>query len=171
MKKEGYFIIIGGHPGVGKTTLARSLKQFLSCIVISRDDIFRRLFENPNPHSTEHKQKAFKECLRQCKNILVKNETAVLDMPFSRNTEIEAARRLSKLLHKPWRFVYLKCTDEVANQRIRKQKLHLVKPELRINTRTEPLPEDVELMVVDSTPPLKQYINQVLNYIDSSTLL
>lgn len=154
-------IAIGGRPGSGKTTLANTLAAKFKYSVISRDDVFSQLFDLPNPHSSEHKLLAFKECLRRTKDSVQKGGVAILDLPFSRNSEIFAVFKLSRALNTEIRFFYLQCPEAIARQRIHRQKYHLVKPELRINTRTEPLPLRHPLIIIDSSPPLQQYLQAV----------
>lgn len=163
---KGKFICIGGRPGSGKTTLSQKIQQTINAKVISRDDVFRKLFIKPNPHSTEHKSLAFKECLRLAKLYSgQKRYPVILDMPFSRNDEIFNTYFLAKEIDAKWIFIYLKCPEYVARQRILKQKNHLVIPQLRINTRTEPLPKRVKIKILDSSKNIEAYLGKALKHI------
>jgi len=163
---KGKFVCIGGRPGSGKTTLSQKIQQITNAKVISRDNVFRKLFKKPNPHSTEHKSLAFKECLRLVKlSSRQKEYLVILDMPFSRNDEIIGAYHLAKEIDAKWIFIYLKCPEYIARLRILKQKDHLVIPQRRINTRTEPLPKSVNIRILDSSKNIETYLGKVLKHI------
>ncbi len=157
-------IAIGGRPGAGKTTLSLLLKRRLSCNLVSRDSVFRKLFEHPNPHSVEHKILAFNECLRLAE-LHLPGETVILDLPFSRNNEIETVNNLAKKIKDKLRFIYLECSERVANSRIKKQYDHLVAPDLRINTRTEALPKNIPILRINSSGPIKNWGAKAVEYV------
>jgi aminoglycoside phosphotransferase family enzyme/predicted kinase len=124
-------VLVGGLPGTGKSTLARSLAERVGFAVI-RSDVVRKELAGAAGHSPasfdegiytpEWTERTYAECLRRAESLLFEGGRVIIDATFreekTRRTFLEAAGR--------WRVpgVMLQCRTESAIAQARLEKRH-----------------------------------------------
>lgn len=100
------FILVGGGPGTGKTTLANALGQQFGCAVLSSDVIRKDLarvertehyLAEPDLgiYQADHTERTYDELLRQADLLLRNGETVVLDASWTHECQRGKARTLA----------------------------------------------------------------------------
>lgn len=96
MNEEQTLLLIRGLPGSGKTTLTKSLREF---VPVSADDYFYNLGGGEYEFDASHLGKAHQMCQRMTKAALVNGESVAVHNTFSQSWEakpyFEMARELN----------------------------------------------------------------------------
>ena len=112
---------ISGLPGTGKTHLAKQIEAQTGAIRLSRDEIRAQLSPSPT-YSEAEKAETFEFMLLVAGYELAQGSDVILEgMPFSRQSERDAARNLASKAGAELELVYCVCPEEVALERIAAQ--------------------------------------------------
>ncbi len=158
-------LAIAGYPGTGKTTLAKRLEQEMTYFRLTRDDIIQVLFRHFDFGSLEQKAAVYQRMLSHAEIALNTGRNVVLDMPFTRNEEIELAQSLASRLNVQFKVVYLECPEHIRIERVYSQTDHPVSVALRSQPRTSNVPAGCK--VIDTTLPIEVCVAECLDYLRS----
>ncbi len=111
--------LLFGHPGSGKTTLAKRLERELRAVRFTPDEWMARLFgEDPPADTFADRAAAIQQMMqplwRQC---LVAGADVVLDYGFWRRSERDAARAIAQHVGATAALVALACPEAEARRR------------------------------------------------------
>jgi aminoglycoside phosphotransferase family enzyme/predicted kinase len=121
-------VLVGGGPGTGKTTLARSLAEQLGAQVISTDDVrddLRRdgvitgdlgVFE-AGLYTPENVAAVYREVLRRAHSLLAGGQSVILDGTWRDAAQRERARALAETAHVALR--EMACTSSLSEAQTR----------------------------------------------------
>lgn len=122
----GKLILLAGLPGTGKSTIGKNIEK-KGVIYLARDDLIGKLFNPVINSSKEQKQITSQTMLSLAEYCLNQNKDVMLDMPFSKLSEITAAKDLAVKTKSKLIILKFECSDDLALSRIRKQKQHSAK--------------------------------------------
>lgn len=172
-----YLIVICGHSGSGKSTIAEALAECLGIVSLSTDFVRQGLVEagkipadtHAGKYSPIHQEAVYQDMFLQANEILGQRGSVILDGTFltaSRKTEAVqlAAKRQARLL-----FVHCECPAEIATQRIAARlatgsSLSEARPELvaaQLAMEAE-VPFKGRTVRCDTTRPVKVLLAQIL---------
>jgi predicted kinase len=113
---------LAGLPGVGKSTLARSLAARFDAYVLDKDDIRDAIFPAAErDYSDEQNELATRVMLMVAEYVLKRDPTkrVILDgKPFSRQDQRDEARRVAERSRTPFRLIHCVAADEVVRRRL-----------------------------------------------------
>ncbi len=117
-------IAMAGLPGTGKSTLAQSIAQAVSGIVLNKDIVRAALFP-PDliEYSTEQDDFCMSILFQVATYMLQKNpqQYTILDgRTFSRHYQVRAIVELAEQLQTPLKVIECVCSDETAYKRLAK---------------------------------------------------
>jgi aminoglycoside phosphotransferase family enzyme/predicted kinase len=116
-------LLIGGLPGAGKSTLARSLAELAGFTVLRTDVIRKELAAQQGKtgdalYSPEMTEQTYAECLRRSEDLLFHGQRVIIDASFreeaNRRRFLDAARRLGV----PAAFLVCLVSPDVARHRL-----------------------------------------------------
>ncbi len=113
-------VVVSGLPGTGKTTVAGKLAEELEAVVLSTDEIRKRVLRELG-YSERKKKKVYDEMLRIARDQLGKDRNAILDGTFFQKKWRQKAFKLGKEGSHPVFLVEVICPEEVVKQRIEKR--------------------------------------------------
>jgi predicted kinase len=113
---EVRLVLVGGAPGTGKTTLARTLASQLDAEVLSSDDVRQELSQRER-YTAKAKQETYRELLSRAENALAHGRSVVADATWPTESLRELARTLGRSTAA--RIVELECRlpNELAARR------------------------------------------------------
>ena len=121
------FVLVSGHPGSGKTTLARDLAPLLGLPLIDKDDILERLFEAKGVGDAEWRRRLSRESDALLQTEAGQSTGAVLTsfwrlpgMPPDSGTSTEWLFDLSEIIVT----VRCVCPAEIAAERFTRRTRH-----------------------------------------------
>jgi len=114
-------IIITGLPGVGKTTLAKSLAPLVNGQVLSTDKIRKELFSNPTYSQLEQRE-VFDAMISAAKNLTSSGTNCILDATFNREQSRTEVKNKLGLTDDQFHVIECICQEEVAISRLESRK-------------------------------------------------
>jgi predicted kinase len=111
-------VVVCGLPGVGKTTVARTIADRLGARLVRTDVVRKDLF--PDPEYTDAEERAvYTELLQRGGEALDEGRPAVLDGTFHDASYREHASDLAAEYDASIRFVHVVCEEATVEKRIR----------------------------------------------------
>ena len=157
------FVVVGGVPGSGKTTLARPLARELRLPLVSKDTIKEALFDVLGTGDLEWSRRLGQAAHRVMYAIAAESQGAVLESHFWRGLAEDDLRALGS----PMIQVYCRCPLDLAADRYRQRATsadrhpgHLPEHQAEEVTKAwrekepQPLDLDGELIEVDTSKPV-----------------
>ena len=167
------WVLLGGLPGTGKSTLARSIAERLGAAVLDKDRVRSALFPGPLTDYTPQQDELCVRAMLEAAAYLTERgrvEYILFDgRTFSRKVHIEDVLLAAGRAGARWRLVHVKCADAVAEERLaRNDPGHPAKnrdPALyrRIQQQFEPIPQ--AKLEVDTTAGTDAVVTVVEAYI------
>lgn len=92
------FVVVGGEPGTGKSTLARELGERLGAVVLRTDEVRQQVAPAAGPDRYEPTAvlATYQELLAEARRLVVLGEHVVLDATWTRPELRERARQLAE---------------------------------------------------------------------------
>ena len=163
-------ILFRGLPGTGKTTLIRELSKNADVIVLSRDELRKKMFKKPRYSETE-KDHIDKIIYSAAHSYLHAGANVIIDgMCFTTREKLDVFVHLAVTYAFPWRLVECDCASETAVKRIQQDNAKTKHPaqdrtadlywQLRENFETVPYPKlqvDTELPIENNVAKCQQY--------------
>jgi len=114
-------IIITGLPGVGKTTLAKSLAPLVNGQVLSTDKIRKELFPSPTYSQLEQRE-VFDAMISAAKDLTNAGTNCILDATFNREqSRVEVKNKLG-LTDNQFHIIECICQEDLAMSRLESRK-------------------------------------------------
>lgn len=145
-------IIICGLPGVGKSTLAKSLAPMINATILSSDKIRKELFPNPTYSSFERKL-VYDIMIMLAKYLNDVKSNCILDATFNReDSRLEIKEKL-RLDDKQFHIVECFCPEEVVRSRLNSRKNDYSDATIEVYQKMKKIyePVKVEHIMVDTT--------------------
>jgi adenylylsulfate kinase len=154
-------ILMAGLPGTGKSTLARALTADLGGTTLNKDEIRAALFA---PRDVEYSSEQDEFCMRVMLKVagyLFRKDPGrkvFLDgRTFSRRYQLDRATGYAQALGQPWRILECVCSDELAKNRLERDRTHLAANRdfnlyLQVKARFEEI--TLPKTIIDTTQPL-----------------
>ena len=115
-------IVMAGLPGTGKTTLARSLAERLSGIVLNKDEIRSALFPAADiEYSTEQDDFCMEIMLQTAAYLLRRNPERVVFLdgrPFAKRSQLDSVLQRTRGMHQKWCILECACSETTARKRL-----------------------------------------------------
>lgn len=112
-------VLVGGLPGVGKTTLARALGAELGWTVLSTDVIRRREIVDQDRYAPQAVATVYGELFREARDQLRRGQSVILDASWINADERAQAGTLAAQMGAAFVELQCSCSDRVASDRIR----------------------------------------------------
>jgi predicted kinase len=157
-------LIVCGSEGVGKTTVAQMITEKLKDAALIRTDIIRKdLFKNP-AHSNEEDQQVYDEMFSRAEKLLSKN--IILDATFRKNSNRLKAKELALLKRTGFMIIYVTCSKEIAEKRIkgRKYRYSDFHPDLNIKYHKGFDALEKDYIVIENDSTLEELHKKVENW-------
>ncbi|HJW20007.1 MAG TPA: AAA family ATPase [Candidatus Nitrosotalea sp.] len=114
-------IIITGLPGVGKTTLAKSLAPLVNGQVLSTDKIRKELFSSPTYSQLEQRE-VFDAMIAAAKNLTNTGTNCILDATFNREQSRTEVKNKLGLSDNQFHVIECVCQEDIAMSRLESRK-------------------------------------------------
>lgn len=113
-------VVVCGLPGVGKSTVARTIAERVDGELLRTDVVRKELFADPG-YTAEETRRVYRELLRRGRETVERGGRAVLDGTFRERTQRERARKLSETLAVEFSLVKVECPPDVVEDRLRRR--------------------------------------------------
>lgn len=160
-----WLALMHGLPGSGKSFVSQRMLQAEGAIRLRSDVERKRLFGLPatadsrarghDIYHAEATRRTYDTLFTHARTALEAGFPAILDAAFLRRPEREAAARLARQVHVPWRIVHCEASAEVLRARLRDRRGDASEADEgtleRLQAAQEPLTPD-ELLRTETTP-------------------
>ena len=110
-------VVVCGLPGVGKTTVAKTIAERLKAEHLRTDDIRWELFSQPQ-FTPEEFQTVYDVFFQRAKTALQESDSVVLDASFKERANRGRARALAEEYHQKFTMVQVVCDEPTVKQRM-----------------------------------------------------
>lgn len=121
-------LVVGGHSGTGKSTLATAIGEHLGSEVLRTDALRQELVGNhakqkvnAGIYRPEMRSHIYDQLLHLAGELLKKRLSVILDGTFEIGTALDAAQHLAKRCEARFLAVQCTCPPEIAKERIRRR--------------------------------------------------
>jgi predicted kinase len=153
-----------GHPGSGKSTIARALGKALPAVVIDKDVIASALIRTGLPFG-EAGPLSYQVMYAQAARFLADGLSVVFDSPCFWPIIEETTRRVAREANADWRMVETACPDAVRDERLANRLGLESNPKERDRGPMRPgmSHPECERVSVDTTAPVFEAVHVVLS--------
>lgn len=169
-------MIIGGKPGVGKSTLAAALSEALGWPVL-KSDVIRKELAGVAPgkdsasevgegiYSESWNRQTYRAMLKQAKVLAALGEPVILDASWSRGADRRLARAAAAEVHAEIIEVECQCSEAAALERIRKRRARGMDPSDADETVARAMTFELwpEAQVIDTSGDFNSVLRLVLD--------
>ncbi|MHB8546393.1 MAG: AAA family ATPase [Nitrosotalea sp.] len=159
-------VIICGLPGVGKTTLAKSLAPLIDGIVLSSDKIRKELFSSPTYSQTEQKA-VFDTMVTAAKNLSDAGTNCILDATFNKEqSRVEVKKRLG-LADNQFHIIECSCPEDIIMSRLESRKNDYSDATVQVYQKMKSIrePVKVEHITLDTMLTPEENARKAIDYI------
>jgi predicted kinase len=155
-------VVICGLPGVGKSTLAKSLAPMISATILSSDKIRKELFPNPT-YSPFERKLVYDVMIILAKYLNESKINCILDATFNREYSRMEIREKLQLANKQFYIVECLCPEEVVISRLKDRKDDYSDATIEVYQKMKKIYEPVRVdhIVVDTTLSPKENAEMV----------
>ena len=162
---DSALVVVCGLPGVGKTTVARTITERTDGALFRTDVVRKELF--PEPEYTDDETNVVYETLFQRAHDTVESgTTAVLDGTFTDRTRRNQALAVAEELDVGWTVVNVECAEDIVERRIRQRENDESDADFEIYLMYRDAfdPFEVDHVTVDNSDGLTETIGQIERY-------
>ena len=154
-----------GHPGSGKSALARELGRALPAVVVDKDVIASALIREGVARETVGGL-SYQVMYAQAGRFLEDGQSVVFDSPCFWPLIEETTRRIAAYAGATWVMIETVCRDDVRDARLASRERLESNPERRDMGPMRPgmYVPDCERLVLDTTRPLADVVGEAVNY-------
>jgi predicted kinase len=155
-------VVICGLPGVGKSTLAKSLAPMISATILSSDKIRKELFPNPT-YSPFERKLVYDVMIILAKYLNESKINCILDATFNREDSRMEIREKLQLGNKQFHIVECLCHEEIVISRLKDRKDDYSDATIEVYQKMKKIYEPVRVdhIVVDTTLSPKENAEMV----------
>ncbi|MGB4861725.1 MAG: AAA family ATPase [Tepidiformaceae bacterium] len=154
-----------GHPGSGKSTVARALGRALPAVVIDKDVIASALIRHGIPYG-EAGAPSYQVMYAQAERFLANGHSVVFDSPCFWPMIEQTTRRVAADAGADWAMVECRCPDELRDERLATRERLESNPEARDLGPLRPgmYHPDCKRLVLDTSRPVGELVAEALAY-------
>lgn len=115
--EHGDVIVVCGLPGVGKSTVSRTIADRVDGAVLRTDVIRQEIVEKP-VYTAREKRRVYEELFDRARELVKTGRTVVLDGTYRRRAFRDQARALAGDLGADFELVAVECDESVVERRI-----------------------------------------------------
>ena len=159
-------VIICGLPGVGKTTLAKSIAPLIDGTVLSSDKIRKELF--PSPTYSQSEQKAvFDTMLTTAKNLSDTGTNCILDATFNKEQSRTEVKNRLGLADNQFHVIECSCPEDIVMSRLESRKNDYSDATVQVYQKMKSIrePVKVEHITLDTALPPEENARKAMEYI------
>jgi predicted kinase len=155
-------VVICGLPGVGKSTLAKSLAPMISATILSSDKIRKELFPNPT-YSPFERKLVYDVMIILAKYLNESKINCILDATFNREDSRMKIKEKLQLGNKQFHIVECLCHEEIVISRLKDRKDDYSDATIEVYQKMKKIYEPVRVdhIVVDTTLSPKENAEMV----------
>ena len=164
-------IIICGLPGVGKTTLAKSLAPLIGATILSSDKIRKELFSSPT-YSQSEQNTVFDTMITAAKDLNDAGTNCILDATFNREqSRLEVKNRL-ELSDNQFHIIECSCPEDITLSRLESRKNDYSDATVEVYQKMRIIREPVktEHIVLDTMLPPEENARRAKDYISKRSI-
>ncbi|MGI0006381.1 MAG: AAA family ATPase [Nitrosotalea sp.] len=164
-------VIICGLPGVGKTTLAKSLAPLIDGQVLSTDRIRKELFPSPTYSQLEQRE-VFDAMISAAKNLTDVGTNCILDATFNREqSRIEVKNKLG-LVDNQFHVIECVCQEDIAISRLESRKNDYSDATVEVYQKMKIIrePVKVEHLTLNTIISPKENARKAIDYISKRSM-
>jgi aminoglycoside phosphotransferase family enzyme/predicted kinase len=114
-------IILSGLPGTGKTSVAQELSQELAAVVLSTDEMRKRVLREFG-YAERKKKRVYDEMFQVAQDQLIKGKNVILDATFFRQELRDKAFRIGQKCQERVFLVEVVCPEDTVKKRLQERK-------------------------------------------------
>ena len=155
-----------GHPGAGKTALARAVGAALGAVVLDKDVIASALIRSGIPFA-EAGAPSYEIMHAQAERLLSDGHSVILDSPCFWPAIETRTRAIAAAANVPWFMIEVTCPEALRDARLASRKRLESNPESRDLGPMRPgmYHPDCERLVLDSSAPLGELVAEARAYL------
>lgn len=144
-------VAVSGLPGVGKSTVAEYVAEYVGADRLRTDVVRKELFEEPK-YTEEETRTVYEELCERAERKLERGDSVVLDATFADSRHREAVRDLVRNRDVTFQFVEVVCDPDVAERRIvRRDDISDADVEVYREFREEFDPIEIDHVTIDNS--------------------